>query len=98
MPISQGFGHSFYDRISDLDEVMDFVGNDICAFIFFVLFSEAKKFRDGIGPECSKDSRFGLVTEVIFEVCHKRCGPCSFDLSGFRSKADKIRRLHFHHF
>jgi hypothetical protein len=98
IPVSKTTGQSYYDRLYDLDKVMDFVENDISTFTFLVLFSESEKFREGVRPDRFGDSEFDLVTEVIYEVCKKRSGLCQLNLTEFRDKADRICRLHIYHF
>ncbi len=98
MLVSQGTGQSYYNKMYDLDKIMDFLENDISTFTFLVMFSESQNFRDGVRPDRFGDSQFKLVTEVIFEVCKKRSGLCTLNLTDFRVKADKVCRLHMYHF
>lgn len=98
MLIAQRTGQSYYDRMYDMDKVMEFVDNDISTFTFLVLFAESKNFRDGVRPNKYGDSSFKQVTEVIYEVCKKRSALCAFNLTDFQDKADRICRLHIFHF
>lgn len=98
MFVSQATGQSYYDRMYDMDKVLDFLENDISIFTFLVMFSESKNFRDGVRADKYGDSKFDVVTEVIYEVCKKRSALCTLTLAEFKNKADKICRLHIYHF
>lgn len=96
--VSLSSSQSYYDRLYDLDLVMDFLENDISTLTFLVLFSESENFRDSVRPNRFGDSLFDKVTEVIFEVCKKRSGLCALSFNDFKAKATKICKLHIYHF
>lgn len=95
---AQSTGQSYYHRLNRLEEIGEFLENDIITFTFLILFSESKKIRDAVRPDRFGNSSFNIVTEVIYEVCKKHSALCSLSLAAFRVKADKICRLHIYNF
>jgi len=95
--VSELTGQSIYKRLTYIDQVMNFIDNDICTFTFLVSFAESKNFRDSVQEDQYGRSSFKEITEAIYEVCKKRSALCYLSLPDFQTKAALISNYYLFH-
>lgn len=98
MRASEWTGQSIYKRLTYMDQVMNFIDNDICTFTFLVSFAESKNFRDSVQEDQYGRSSLKEITQAIYEVCKKRSALCYHSLPDFQNKAALISNYHLFHY